>query len=269
MKLRAALRPVKNRFIFIFLGLRGRMVGLNLHHSQYREFAWQMVRGTYEKEIVEEMMRWLPVNGVFADIGANIGYVTVAAARRAGPGGRVFSFEPNPVLFPTLLKNANRHRCVLAINKAVGSKDGELPFYVGDCSDTGSLSKKFVNFFPCRNLKETRVSVCRAECILRENDQTRVDVLKLDVEGFEQEALAGLGTFLDPEITKHLFIEINPLSQSAFGHSIENLLGIVTEKGYRIFGTEKPWKGCEILLTDYQKFEADLGEGYTTVHCRI
>jgi len=268
MKFLNLLHSIKSQASFLVLQAYGRKAGLDLHRSQIRPFAWQMVRGTYEKEIIEEMLKCLPVGGVFLDIGANIGYVTVMAARRCGAGGRVYSFEPNPVLFPTLLKNAKRHSCVTAFNKAAGRTAGELPFYIGDTTDSGSFARDFVKLCTYHKLTETVVSICPAEVILEEMEVTHVDVVKLDVEGFEHEALAGLGAFLNPARMGYLFIEINPRAQRASGHSTGGLLAFVAEKGYRIFGIESPWKDKEILAEDYRQFEEDIGDGYTTIQCR-
>ena len=66
---------------------------------------WLLIDGVHEPAETRTIREQVPPGGSFVDVGANIGYYTVLAAIVAGPGGRVYGFEPEPVNFRTLKKN--------------------------------------------------------------------------------------------------------------------------------------------------------------------
>ena len=63
---------------------------------------------------------------IILDVGANIGMYTLNAAKKVGKSGKVYSFEPDPVLFSNLKKNVieNNHSNVILVNKAASNKNG-------------------------------------------------------------------------------------------------------------------------------------------------
>ena len=69
---------------------------------------------------------------VALDIGANIGYYTLLFARRVGPRGHVFAFEPEPSNFALLTKNVqlNGYTNVTLVNKAVSDTNGRLRLFL-------------------------------------------------------------------------------------------------------------------------------------------
>ena len=98
-----ASRPLRWRPIPILSG-PGRGLRINLHGS-----AVVFATGMAERPMQEALARELRPGATFFDIGANVGFVTVLAARLVGPGGRVIAFEPVP-------QNAAAIRENLALN---------------------------------------------------------------------------------------------------------------------------------------------------------
>ncbi len=90
----------------------------------------RFLRGRFEIPRVESLLSLIRPGDVFWDMGAHQGYVTMVAARRVVPGGRVFSFEPNPKNQWYLNHHVawNRMDHVKVNEVAVGEADGEATF---------------------------------------------------------------------------------------------------------------------------------------------
>jgi FkbM family methyltransferase len=119
------------------------------------------------------------------EVGANIGAHTLELARLAGPGGTVHAFEPQRVVFQTLCANLALNSCanVHAYHMAVGAEPGEIlvPFLPPD---------RPANFGGLSLLGATageRVQLVTLDGL----DLAACDLVKLDMEGMEIEALRG------------------------------------------------------------------------------
>jgi FkbM family methyltransferase len=126
------------------------------------------------------------IGGVFVDVGANVGTYAMVLARHAGPAGKVIAIEPHPITHARLAFNkaASSYTQVKLVAAAAAATDGELMIETdGDNLGashivTGEVSSKAI-----------RVPSLRLQRILEEADVTRVDALKIDIEGFEDRAL--------------------------------------------------------------------------------
>lgn len=124
--------------------------------------------------------------GVFVDIGANIGYYTLTAA--AAGAGRVIAIEPYPPTFDRLTFNiaANEFEArVQAIRTALGDHNGEAVLYVPEVGDVGSsrISEHAIQGRP------VTVPLKPLAELLTEHSVTHIDALKIDVEGMEDVVL--------------------------------------------------------------------------------
>lgn len=134
----------------------------------------------------------LPVGGVFLDIGANVGLYSLAAAGVSGLSGRVLSFEPNPVVFKRLF-------CNVALNEGRDDMATIIPLQLAVADRNGLL--RFA--LPENNLGEGRIAETGSECsgrvfevkgaklldVLMEHSVSRVNIMKMDIEGYEVNAL--------------------------------------------------------------------------------
>lgn len=159
----------------------------------------------------------------FVDCGANVGVFSVAAALRVGPRGRVLAFEPDPRMLAVLSANLRRHRVedVVEIKPvAVGACAGRLPYRRYENDLVSGFGRAPETFSPGRLLDEREVSVVA----LDQHADGRVDMVKIDVEGFESDVLAGSKQILVRNPDAVWIVELNPASTRAAGRSVDDLL---------------------------------------------
>ncbi|MCX6189543.1 MAG: FkbM family methyltransferase [Bacteroidetes bacterium] len=144
------------------------------------------------------------------DVGANIGYVSFQFRKRFS-AANIFSFEPNPTVFSKLSQSFFNDKKVHPINKGVGATNGILNFYKNNNSGTSSFLKP--STFHLKNLakafEEIDIEVVNLTDYCMQNSIENVDVLKLDIEGFEIEALKGFHTFLVQKKVDIIYLEVN------------------------------------------------------------
>lgn len=133
---------------------------------------------------IERLVAKIPEGGVFVDVGANCGLYSMFAARRVGPAGTVIAIEPVPEMQRRVRTNVavNGFANVHLFPVAAGAEAGEIALRVDDTqfgasSAAGTSGRKIV--VPVRTLTD----------ILAEAGVTRIDALKIDVEGYEDRAL--------------------------------------------------------------------------------
>jgi len=147
-----------------------------------------VIDGMYEPETLAFIVDRLPPGGVFVDVGANIGVFTFPATKRVGPRGRVLAAEASPDVFKYLLRNiaANNTSQVTTFNCAICDSTGSVPFYPApkEKFGMGSLGVQFSG-------KPTEVPARTLDNVLEEAGIHHVDVLKVDVEGFEVSVFRG------------------------------------------------------------------------------
>ena len=147
-----------------------------------------LANGVYEPETTALLMKALNPGSVFVDVGANIGIFTVLAAKRVGPSGTVIAIESSPKIFPYLHKNVSLNSLSNVRVKQCAAYDqcSNLPFYEApaDHFGMGSLSPQF-------HAQPISVVTQTLDHILEEEKVKRVDVLKVDVEGFEAAVFKG------------------------------------------------------------------------------
>jgi FkbM family methyltransferase len=125
---------------------------------------------------------------VFLDIGASVGGYALAVAAIGGPRARILAVEPLPALFERLAYNIRQSDFanVKAVSCAVTDTDGEVTLFV----NTHNQGESSIRIVSAEALVE-RI-VVRAKTLLtlvREEGYSRIDAIKLDVEGAEDLAL--------------------------------------------------------------------------------
>jgi FkbM family methyltransferase len=155
----------------------------------------------YDLYIVSLRKEILPEKSpVIIDIGANIGQF-MFACKTLFPTAKVYSFEPDSDIFALLKKNAKNFEGVKTYNLALSNVKKKMKFYVSNEFSEWSSLKKIDN----KEYKISTVDVDKGDNVLKAI--TKIDLLKIDVEGAEYDVVLGLIKML--EKTNYLLIEVS------------------------------------------------------------
>ena len=184
----------------------------------------------YEPYTVELFKRAIKLGSRVLDIGAQFGHYSLLAARGAGPGGKVYAFEPAPANFKLLERNilvngyADR---IEAIPKGVGETNTAATLYVYEGSDSHGMYRH-----PEARVKET----VTFECV--ELDEflagQQIDVIKMDIEGNEPNALKGMTNTLSRNDHVVLFAELAPAFLRRAGVEPEKYVAQLEGLGFEV-----------------------------------
>jgi len=180
----------------------------------------------YEEKFHDAISSELRAGDVVWDVGANIGVYTRMFAERAGNTGRVFAFEPMPDIFLTLCGQTFNYPWVQNEKIALSDFDGSSRMLVeGESQTIGRLET-----FEGETTTGTSVDakVMRGDSYWTTSGMTP-NLVKIDVEGFEQEVLAGMAGLLAAPELRAVFVEVHFGMLESRGHleaplRIENLL---------------------------------------------
>jgi len=144
---------------------------------------FQFVPGR-EGDVEEYIKSHLKEGSVFVDVGANVGYYTLIASRLVGSRGKIYAIEPVPSTVTILRANVKLNECnnVIIVENAAWFTKRELILRIPG-SDYGYTSAVR------RGNKSILVKATPLDELLQ--DVEHIDIIKIDVEGAEYEALKG------------------------------------------------------------------------------
>jgi len=165
-------------------------------------------REDYEPELAF-LRRYLRPGMVVADVGACYGIYTLLAARLVEPGGQVLAFEPAATSFRRLAANVKRNGLanVRLFRMAAWDGCGSAPLFHASDPGRNSLDRARGD-----GSGWEMVRLGRLDDVLEECDAGRLDLLKLDVEGSEPEALRGAARSLRNWRPVVIFEENSPVA---------------------------------------------------------
>jgi FkbM family methyltransferase len=173
-------------------------------------------KGSYELPEENFVKRIVKGGDWVIDVGANVGSFSLVAAQCVGPFGRVFSFEPNPrpakLMTKSLVMNW-MHERVIQRPLAVAERSGTVNLTsVPECLGGAEIGKSDAS------QRKTIEALGVANAIVLEVASVRLDdefpadlpvkVLKIDVEGHEDEVLAGAQRLLERRCIDFVVIEL-------------------------------------------------------------
>jgi FkbM family methyltransferase len=185
---------------------------------------YRFMAENYEPAVWKRVMEEARIGDVAVDVGANIGLYAIALAKRVGTGGKVHAFEPDPANFKSLDRHCSLNgvtRQVVLYQAAVAQEDGRVPFERGRGSESRISSGATAFHIDC---------VC-LDSVFADG---RVDILKIDVEGFEEAVLRGASQLLSEPTRgpRFIYLEVHPYAWRDMGTKSESLLTLLAECGY-------------------------------------
>jgi FkbM family methyltransferase len=142
------------------------------------------------------------------DIGANVGYYTLLAARRTGAHGTVYAFEPEPRNFKLLSENIrlNGYENVVATQKAVSNETGTTSLFL---SPRGGTSHSLLSSRD-RSKGTIEVEAVALDEFFEAEGNPAIQVIKMDIEGWEMEALDGMRRVIMRNSPLKMIVEFIP-----------------------------------------------------------
>jgi FkbM family methyltransferase len=218
------------------------------------------IAGRFEWRLSRVLTGLVRPGATVVDVGANIGAHTLPLARAAGPDGRVIAYEPTAFAYAKLLNNLSLNpdlasRVVPVQAMLVGARSEQLvssiysswPLVAG-----GDLHAEHRG----RAMGTDGARALTLDDHLRELAVERVDLVKIDVDGFECSVLRGAQEVLR-RWRPVLVMEWAPYIHRASGHRLEECLSVVRELGYTFHDAESG----QALPADLSRVDDRVGVG--------
>jgi FkbM family methyltransferase len=185
---------------------------------------------------------YIPRKGwIILDIGAYVGLYSIWASRKVGEAGFVVAFEPNPLSYRWLVSNIelNKVSNIKALPFALGDKLEKKTLYVAEKNvGVSSLIKNHVLHNPSGKdtiFSSHVVQVLTLDYLLEKSPKIvgrqlqRVDLAKIDVEGYEMNILRGAKKVLEESLIRRLIIEVHKDQVNT-----EDIVNYLSTYGYKV-----------------------------------
>jgi FkbM family methyltransferase len=199
------------------------------------------VLGFYEPPVQETLAAQLRPGDIFFDIGANVGFFTVVAARLVGNHGRVVAFEPVPRNLVVLQKNVKRNGFdnVSVIAKAVSNQNGQGELILTEYSGGATLSKYIE--LPDKT-GTVLVDIVTIDQLVQNGEVPVPSLIKIDVEGAELEVLSGMVTTLR-SYHPSILLEVDDGDELALSKRENDCIKLLSSCGYLITQLPQSYPG--------------------------
>jgi FkbM family methyltransferase len=215
-----------------------------------------LMRGYWERGETNLFKKLLKPGMIVVDIGANIGYYTLIAAKIVGNKGKIYAFEPEPNNFKLLVKNIGMNGCknVIPVQKAVLNKTGKMKFFTDKTNlGAGSFSKSTTS----KEKSFIEVKTTNLDEFLHGN---KIDLIKIDAEGAEGLIFDGAKKLLDKRNFK-IIMEFWPYGLKNIGTDPLELLNKMQKYGFKIRLVDRDGKLKNIEIKKIIKMCEEDGNG--------
>jgi FkbM family methyltransferase len=179
-------------------------------------------KGVYEP-VDKFYFDYLKPGFVVVDVGANIGYYTLLSREIVGEDGYVYSIEAHPKIFSYLKKNIslNKYKNISTYNLALGNKKGHIVFSNQKKDDLNCVSDDGCLVIPISTLDALAI------------DRGNINLLKIDVEGYEKFVMMGARSTL--ERTDTIFFESWKRHFDKYNYCLSDIFGLLEGYGFTYF----------------------------------
>lgn len=219
------------------------------------------INNTWEPFTSKIIKEYIKKGDTVLDIGANIGYFTLIFSKLVGPSGNIYAFEPEPTNF-SLLKNnliINNITNVTLEQKAVSDQTKKTKLFLNKYNmgahslQDFSMQKSFVEVESIKLDDYTKI------------ENSKVDFIKLDIEGAECNAIQGMNALLNKNENLTILTEFSPSLLKGFGRDPIGFLNILTNYGFKIYHIDelnkqvKPFISYQLIADlEYQELHDNL-----------
>jgi FkbM family methyltransferase len=184
----------------------------------------------YERELELFLHRNLKEGDTFIDVGANYGHFSIVSATRVGQRGHVYAFEPLPQLSPAATFAQDVYgKCLKWHSVALGSSAHRSQISIPGTHRLGKSSLRSNNLGQSDQLIDIEVRVGDDE--LANSEIRGLTILKMDVEGYEREALEGL-TLTLKRFVSYAVVEVSP-AWIGGQKGVQDIFGFMSGMGFQ------------------------------------
>lgn len=182
-------------------------------------------------------------SNICIDVGANIGITSIWLSKSSN---QVYSFEPEPnnvIRFKEnkILNNANN---IDLIESAINSHDGFSELFLFESYGHHSLNELHTT----EKIGSIEVKTISLDSFCKDKNIEKIDVLKIDIEGFELEALKGAESLISKTAIKMIIFEHSPDLLKKRGRDIFEVIDFLTMHNFKIYNLEGKHIRKETLL---------------------
>ena len=197
--------------------LRGSMRGMKWVKGAGAHGYWL---GTYEYDKRIAFEKGIRPGDVFFDIGANVGYYSLMAAKLSEPNGKVVAFEPLPRNIAYIQKHVAINKLgdhIKVVEAAVSDRNGTAFFDLSSSTSKGHIAGE----------GELEVRTVSLDELVESGEIPTPDVMKVDVEGAEADVLQGARKILS---SRHPVLYLDTHDREAHNKTVT----ILKDLGYEI-----------------------------------
>jgi FkbM family methyltransferase len=170
-----------------------------------------------------------PDAAVALDVGGNYGQ-TVAKLRSVYPDAQIYSFEPVPAIFQALKRATQNDRRVQCLPIALGETEGKIVMTTAEHTGQNTMDVAAKPDWPTQSVDISTLDVFAAS-----RDLSRIDILKMDVEGYEASVLRGGLGLLKSGAVRFVLAEVEFTHNPTQPHgAFFEIADILLPLGYRV-----------------------------------
>lgn len=207
-----------------------------------------------DERIINLIKNKLKPGTVAIDIGANIGFYTMLLSQLVGPKGKVFAFEPEEENYKHLRDKVKNIGNIVLEKTALGESSGEISLYK---SSLLNVDHQTYDTGESRNLETVK-------CIALDDylhSGTKVDLIKIDIQGYDYFALRGMMELVKRSDNLTLVGEVWPYGLKKSGSSAKEYMSLLKSLGFNVYffdkNVEENFIKNEINKYYYTDFYAD------------
>jgi FkbM family methyltransferase len=202
---------------------KGLVIGRNRASADYSD-------GMNELPVQEAIAANLGPGEVFVDVGANVGFFSLLAARIVGPSGQVFALEPVPENIEAIRDNARRNRFdnITIVPAAASDKVGSATLTLTEHPGGAALSSAGA---PPDAMGEIDVESVTIDSLVGDGRIRPPSLVKIDVEGAEEPVLSGMRSTLEADAPR-LIVEVDGPDDETLQVKRSGIVALLEEAGY-------------------------------------
>lgn len=193
----------------------------------------------HEPPMVETIVECVEPNKIFIDVGCHVGYFSLFARQKIGPHGYIYCFEPNPYSYKILVNNIalNNYSNIFCFNCAVSNKLCVSNLNIIEYDEGLSTLCNVDDLEKCeaKHMYENKTNIDvitdKLDDIIINNIED-ITLLKIDVEGYEEQVISGAMQLINKALPKNIIFEVNKSVPNQNSNQLASILSLLEPLGY-------------------------------------